>query len=182
MPNIYQKLMFCVICAVLTSCCLIFTTSGDTMVSMSLRRKCKLWWVTWLIQAYSEWLVEWGYEPRLGGLEASALGRHGWPSIALCFLLSPQFSFQVFYFFPNRTLPAASWVSLQAKIADEAKKFLWLITISSRIILLKVNSPSGFLLSQSKTPKWALWLKLAAFHAVRLLALSKMSTICFFYF
>lgn len=42
MPNIYQKLMFCVICAVLTSCCLIFTTSGDTMVSMSLRRKCKL--------------------------------------------------------------------------------------------------------------------------------------------
>lgn len=44
----------------------------------------------------------------------------------------------------------ASWISFEAKIADEAKKFLWLITIFSKIILLKVNSPSGFLFHKAK--------------------------------
>lgn len=122
--------------------------------------------------------LEWGYQLRkLTRLDDTAA-----QALHCAWLLFPQFSYQVSYFFPNRTLPSASWISLEAKIADEAKKFLWHITISSRIILLKVNSPSGFLFSQSRTPKWALWLKLAEFHAVRLLALSKTSTICFFYF
>lgn len=75
------------------------------------------------------------------------------PEPVLSLLFFPQFSCLVSYFFPNRTLLLASWLTLEDKIADEARKFLWLITISSRIILLKVNSPSGFLFSQSRTPE-----------------------------
>lgn len=113
-------------------------------------------------------------------LDTSLGGPPSYPSFAL----DPSFYFPglsfLFSELPNP--PRDSQISLEAKIADEAKKFLWLITISSRIILLKVNSPSGFLFSQSKTPEWALWLMLAGFHEARLLALSKMNTICFFYF
>lgn len=172
-----------VFCAMLAAYCLIFTTSHDTI--LSLRYLGADWCARGQVAqpGCGEWQAEPGCEPRLCGRQVSALGL---PLPMLCTTVSfvPQFSFQVSYLFVNRPPPSppASWISVEAKIADEAKKFLWLITISSRIILLKVNSPSGFLLSQSKTPKWALWLKLAGFHAVSLLAPSEMSTICFFYF